>query len=719
MSGEESELRSDSALEKPEYDRLGYGDFAEDLAETVHTRIPSNEFIIGIYGQWGSGKSTILNFVEYELRQKENPPVITKFNPWWFSGQSDLIEKFFSQLSAGLDTGGEYDEIRDKLSKLADGLSRVPLSTITGIPSGKFLAWLSDTLQSENPDLEGLKEEISEGLRELDQHIVVFIDDIDRLTESEIRQMFRLVKAVADFPNITYVLAFDQEVVVKALDGEQGVGNGRAYLNKIIQLQRRVPLPAEGSLNHFFTERLEEIVQDDAVIFDETTWQSVYPRGVQPLIQTPRDVIRLINAIDTSYQALGRDANFIDIVGLEALQVFHNPTYEKIRDNPSRYTVSTRSSRSSEDEDYSELWEHLDEAERTIEPLQILLRYLFPEVKTGRLAIGLSFSRDTATYRKQRRVCHPDVFPYYFRQTVPRGELPIGEIEAILKLTDDANKFATRLQDLASQETQSDRSLAHTFLSQLPNYMEDIEDGDEVVKGLFLAGDVLIETDPARNTFDDGNRGYLLQAIFQILDGRSKDESFELLHRSIQQGEAPYFATYLLGVLLQEHGEYNSDEIKQEDRKLAREHVENLKEDVVGLIEERVSNDALLETPNVYMVLTRWAEWADSDKPTQWAQELAEDREGLFTLVRAFVKEGQHGALGAPKQTVEYLDPRDLDVFIDSAEIQRRLEDFDQDELEEDERKLRQHFEKGQELREDGKDPGSLEAWLFESRGAD
>ncbi|WP_430639486.1 KAP family P-loop NTPase fold protein [Haloferax volcanii] len=716
MPSRESELRADSALESPNHDQLGYGDFAENLANTIHSRIPSNEFIIGIYGQWGSGKSTILNFVEHELNQKENPPLVTRFNPWWFSGQSDLIEKFFSQLSAGLDTGGEYDEIRDNLSKLADGLSRVPLSTITGIPSGKFLAWFSDTIQSETPDLEGLKDEIADALRDLDQQIVVFIDDIDRLTESEIRQMFRLVKAVADFPNITYVLAFDQEVVIEALDREQGVGNGREYLNKIIQLPQRVPIPAEDSLNHFFTERLESIVQDDDVIFDESTWQTVYMRGIQPLIQTPRDVIRLANAVDTSYQALGRDANFIDIVGLEALQIFHTPAYEKIRSNPVRYTADIYSSGNAEDEDYSELWEHLNEDEQDSEPLHVLLRYLFPRVKTGGLKLGLTFSRTNATYRKRRRVCHPDVFPYYFRQTIPKGELSIGEIEATLELTDDADEFGDRLHELTTRETDSDRSLAHTFLSQFSNYMDTVRVEEEVVKSFHVVGDELIETDPARNTFDDGNRGHLLRLTFELLDGRPKERNFELLRHSIQQGDSPYFATYLLGILLQEHGEYGSDAIKTESRKLDRDQLEVLKQDVVSLIEERTSKNILLETPNLSLVLTRWVEWTGSETPTQWAEELIEDKEGLFTLIRIFVKEGRHGTVGAPKQTVKYLDPTDIDPFIDIAEVEHRLESLDRQELGEDEHALVTLFEKGQELIEEGKDPGSLEVWLFGER---
>lgn len=716
MSSDKSELRADSALENPKYDQLGYADFAEDLANTIHSRIPSNEFVIGIYGQWGAGKSTILNFVEHNLEQKESSPASIRFNPWWFSGQSDLIGKFFSQLGAGLDTGDEYDEIRDKLSKLADGLSRVPLSTITGIPSSRFLAWVSDTIQSGNPNLEELKDEISKSLKELDQQIVVLIDDIDRLTESEIRQMFRLVKAVADFPNVTYVLGFDQEVVIEALDGEQGVGNGREYLNKIIQLPRHIPIPAEDSLHHFFTERLEGIVEDDDVIFNENTWQVVYPRGIQPLIQTPRDAIRLANAVNTSYQALGRDANFIDIVGLEALQTFHNPVYEKIRSEPSRYTVNIYSSRNPDDEEYPELWEHLEEDKKNHEPLQVLLRYLFPKISTDELTLGFHFSKDTATYRKRRRVCHPEVFPYYFRQTIPKGELSVEEIEATLELTDDRDEFANQLRELASREVDHSRSLAHTFLSQFSNYKASIKSTEEVVKSFHIAGDELIKRDPARNSLDDGNRGHLLRITFELLEDRAKEENFELLQEAIQVGDSPYFATYLLGVLLQEHGKYGGDEVEDENKKLTTEQLQNLKQNTVRLVEGRASENTLLKAPNLSLILTRWAEWTSSEKSSQWAEELAESKEGLFTLIRTFVKEGQHGTIGSPKQTVEYLDPADIDKLINISEIESRIEEIDRGSLDGDGKNLIDLFEKAREISEEGKDPGSLEVWLFGER---
>lgn len=53
MSSDEPQLLSDSSLEKPEEDQLGYDEFAKDIADSVTSEVPGEEFIIGIYGPWG------------------------------------------------------------------------------------------------------------------------------------------------------------------------------------------------------------------------------------------------------------------------------------------------------------------------------------------------------------------------------------------------------------------------------------------------------------------------------------------------------------------------------------------------------------------------------------------------------------------------------------------------------------------------------------------
>lgn len=62
-----------------------------------------------------------------------------------------------------------------------------------------------------------MKKTISSKMSERKDKIVVFIDDLDRLDKEEIRMVMKLVRSVADFPNIIYVLCFDNEIVEHAL----------------------------------------------------------------------------------------------------------------------------------------------------------------------------------------------------------------------------------------------------------------------------------------------------------------------------------------------------------------------------------------------------------------------------------------------------------------------------------------------------------------------
>jgi predicted KAP-like P-loop ATPase len=83
---------------------------------------------------------------------------------------------------------------------------------------------------------------ISDRLRKASSKLLVIVVDIDRLSGDEVREVFRLIKSVADFPNVTYLLAFDREAVCRMHEPMQG-GTGEEYLEKIVQVPFELPKP--------------------------------------------------------------------------------------------------------------------------------------------------------------------------------------------------------------------------------------------------------------------------------------------------------------------------------------------------------------------------------------------------------------------------------------------------------------------------------------------
>src|SRR5690606_21576351 len=98
----------------------------------------------------------------------------------------------------------------------------------------------SKLLQSRKEGAGSRHAKVTKALSNIPKPIVVVLDDIDRLTTAEIRDVFKLVRLTANFPNIIYLLAFDRARVEQAL-GEHGIP-GRDYLEKILQIG--IDLPA-------------------------------------------------------------------------------------------------------------------------------------------------------------------------------------------------------------------------------------------------------------------------------------------------------------------------------------------------------------------------------------------------------------------------------------------------------------------------------------------
>lgn len=105
--------------------------------------------------------------------------------------------------------------------------------------------------------------------------LVIFIDDLDRLSYDEIGTVFQLVKNIADFPKVIYVLAYDHEIIAKALDKVQE-GKGNEYIQKVVQVIYDIPMPGEGDVYNYFGKKLESILSGiDPTFFDKNHFLSL------------------------------------------------------------------------------------------------------------------------------------------------------------------------------------------------------------------------------------------------------------------------------------------------------------------------------------------------------------------------------------------------------------------------------------------------------------
>ncbi|MGA9100279.1 MAG: P-loop NTPase fold protein, partial [Methanotrichaceae archaeon] len=267
----------DNPLSDPTYDPLGSAPFSRLIAQSISRIHPKNGIVIAINGPWGSGKSTVLNFVLHYLQNDFADPnvEVIRFNPWWFPGREDLTHLLISLIRIRLGDKG-HEDLKNRLADLSELVSKIPI--VPGIEAGEFIA----KKLRDQPDLVSLKDRIDELLRSSGKRILVIIDDIDRLTPEEICDLFRTVKAAGNFPNVIYLLAFDTGIVVKSLERELIPHEaGKDYLEKIVQVPFSLPLPDKIALRDLLTGKLNEIIAGTKEEnFSTSYWQNMYFLGL-------------------------------------------------------------------------------------------------------------------------------------------------------------------------------------------------------------------------------------------------------------------------------------------------------------------------------------------------------------------------------------------------------------------------------------------------------
>ena len=300
-------IPGDNPIRDPAADVLGRAGEARKFARRVLELDASEGAVVGVFGPWGSGKTSFLNLAKAEWN--EEVPVID-FNPWLFSGTEQLVGRFFDELSAEL-------KIRDfaKLGKVFEDYGRA----FTGV-SGGLLKTVGVSIRRKGGIAERRKR-IEEALQKRDNPIIVVLDDVDRLSASEIRSVFKLVRLTASFPNIVYIVLCDRFRVEQAL-GEEGLP-GRDYLEKIIQLPFDLPQAPSLTLDRQLSDAVENALAG-IENFDRSDelLPKVYREIIRPLIRNMRDVRRYAATIRGTLAALEGKVALADVLGLEAVRVF-------------------------------------------------------------------------------------------------------------------------------------------------------------------------------------------------------------------------------------------------------------------------------------------------------------------------------------------------------------------------------------------------------------
>lgn len=436
------DLNNDRPITSIAEDRFSRSDFARKVAGLCASKTPESR-VIGLYGKWGDGKSSLLNMVSTSL---EPEVVQIKFNPWVFRDENEFLLEFFRLFANSL--GGSLELKKEKIQNaISDygetiGLLGVFPKTAPLVSLGKnFLKFFKRTkpLSSEEA-----KNRVIELLINSRVNVAVFIDDIDRLDSREVCAVFKLVKLLADFPRTTYLLSFDPEIVARMIAPQYGgtsIEYGYQYLEKVIQLPLNIPMAHSDAVLHFLNDAIQHICMENKLNLETETEKlaEYFVDGLMVLLDNPRKVIRFCNSLRFTIPILKEEANILDLIVMETFKITAPELYHFIRNE--KYLML---------EDYiDERPEYEAMREEAVKKISLAVRN-YPEKHREAFRIltcslfpnfAWQYPAEAKGLRKEqlqvsRRICVPEYFDRYFTFSLQSDEISDSHFTATYVVQD-------------------------------------------------------------------------------------------------------------------------------------------------------------------------------------------------------------------------------------------------------------------------------------------
>ncbi|MDN0134295.1 P-loop NTPase fold protein [Klebsiella pneumoniae] len=567
---------------KAEDDRYGYTAIAEGLARSISALDENVSTVIGIEGQWGSGKTSLLNLLTDKLKaQVPATTQIVVFSPWVNSPDESPVNALMMTIAARLaklDTSamaqaGKVAPLAEDILNYAQQTSRrlAPVTRFAGnfIPGLGLVADGMDALA--NTGLSGrektaaeLRADIEDKIAGLGVSFIVVIDDLDRLEPAQAVEVLRMVRSVADFSRFRYVMCYDRDVLAHAVETGLGVQNGKRYLQKIIPLSFSLPRPENFALRREFHRGAMTIWQEVSgpVTDNESSellshYVDVYGEG----LSTPREVNQVLNSIRFRYPGLRDYVFYPDLCLLQLISVV-NPLFAGWVEHYLTVwsVVENRDGIAHEDEQkalIAELAEALKKFGASRAASVWELRAWMPGISGFEYDHLRLFEtiplQDTERYRQKRRLCSGEYWRYYFSYSSPQNVMSDEDISSIMKLA--ACNYAglkKRLLDSVTSNGVSSRTWFEHILTRLsPSVTVGAETSAKrnLVKFFFSCSDQVLPWYRARDILfrqeKIGIDGLVSQLALQMIT-RDRRRAISFICRCFRQTRAFVWATVFL-----------------------------------------------------------------------------------------------------------------------------------------------------------------------------
>lgn len=734
---------ADRPIHKIDEDLLGRAKFSENLADAISNWNGKDSLVVALYGDWGTGKSSVKNMALTYMNDKTSKPMVIEFSPWEWAAQEKITKAFFNEISKSI--GKENSSEKNK--KLADSFKKygnylaasevILASTSNSLPFvvsaiagiGFFNAFINDTkiitlittgivavspflkwgienlkklagyydekAKDNEKSLTEIRSDLKVALQELENPILIVMDDLDRLSTSELKMIFQLIKANTEFPNVTFLLLFQRNIVEERLtDTTQ---SGKDYLEKIIQVPFNIPKISQVQVHEVLFDRLNKILELDKssnLHFDQDRWTLLYHAGLKNYFNNLRNVYRYTSTLAFHFSLLkGRtvfEANPVDLIAIECLRVFEPEVYNELSISKHAFT-QFQSAGSTTQNNKETLKITIDSvisktADINRGNLRKILNELFPTIQwiTGNYYYDYSSYND---WFLEGRICHNKNFESYFQLSLSENEISKSDLVDFINFTVDENLLKRKILELNSNGKLKE------FLSQFESYENQVNKDSAIpyISALIDVSDSV--SDDGASFFDVfGAQSLIYRLIYSfLLRIDEKGKRGEILVECFNKSNNFMIIAKLL----------LSEQTKRDENKetlLDDPYYISIKELFVSKLKDLAfsNKEILLENNSLLTLLYRWKEWGEVQDITTWIDLISTNFQDLLKFLSQSIQYTTSFD-GKISKKHYYIKASNINDFFDVQRVEQTINNVDKSKLSTEEIYIIKLFNEGVE----------------------
>ncbi len=712
-----------------ENDRLGFAPIADHLARAIVDQSAQDGLVFGIEGKWGSGKSTLINLTIEALKDYgDTAPEIVEFSPWLVGDRDSLLLSLFDELAKAavkidpVDAEEERptlwqrakrsfsnfwklkqkERIKEQLGRQLKAFAAlsVPLAMLAktadelGVPTAKLVGRAFENLGNAANSFPNMgtpskrKSDLVEALRLLSRRIVVFVDDLDRLEPREATEILRLIRAVADFPNVIYVLSYDPDVVAQTLTHAVQIKNGASFLEKIVQVSFRVPRPETFDLRRWFDGEVRAIFEIETGSADDRRKpvgqrlaQAIDVRGGRYL-NTPRDVVRALNALRLHGLPVRELVDVPDMVWLQLVKIGNPALYDWVEKYLNEVAAIANGASISDAESQAfdrQLGEILKAESGDVNGDLFELERLLPGIddglmtrdEAGRRRVFNNLSNGINQFVADKRLGSPQHYRYYFAFSAPAGALSDEQVHVFTSTAERAPADAIAVfADLAKTNRPQGGSMAEVLIDRLVALSDRIPETS--IPGIFASlAENMDDVALLSRDIDFGQpRAWesASRAVEVLLKRVNGEYRYSCIQTLFAKGRALGWLTSLLRREIFSHGHFGDRVEPEHQRLLTASEFATVLETMLGRYLS-ASAKQLLNVPNLMSLLYGWQQGSGTDEAKKWVEAQTAADAGLL----AFLSRARGRVVSSADGVYYPLKRHDLERFLNYEDALQRV----------------------------------------------